>query len=1350
MSVRFLTNKDSSAHQMPVTDADGKVKWEDRTHYAYTGTIEFLPENVPVFVEDNGAFAVVTPFSKPLELGMNCTVTYNGVEYKCPTQEMYIDPDDPPMIAVGDAGAMTGGDSTGEPFLLVQAPEGGGQGIYALVVPLDGAESVTIKIVGEGEIVHPLDKKYFSDSLKGQKTINVYLDADGSATCDTSFDVAWTMDDGELQSALLIHSAGGATTYSAFAVGKYENPNWINMIQFSFQGPTDAPPFRVRVYTWYEGYGLVQERQGQVLLDGSGSDNRFLVWGGSGWGDGTADEHSDAYEPAYYRMKSTTGIDPKHYMINIDDDRNINLYEGIPSDKEQIDTILKASDLDADKIVSALGYTPASSADVGSDNTIPTYWLTHLNERIPAIRSAMAAAGWKKSAFLWYHDVHWTYGYKKAPMLLKYLYQHTPINKTVFGGDIVDNEGDDTTMSYLWDWRNAVRNIPNHHSVPGNHDDGNTTDNLWDDPYIYSYLLAAEETPDVVRGDAGLYYYIDDPTEKTRYLYLDTATKDGNIINDTVQQAWLKATLKSTPAGWHIVAIGHIWRTVDYDVTPPADSGWSYGGAYCIGEFDKYNARTGDYASCAGKVEFCIGGHTHVDADFTSDGGIPVILTECDARYIRSGLDCTEGTITEASVNAIVADYTNGKVEVIRIGRGSSRTVNLDGSGSTEGGDDNEGPGSPGGEDTPVVPEGNFTNVLTAVGYTENTRYSTSSKSETTATGWDITGYIAATRGSVIRMANVTFFDLDGGGGATSRAQVYMYDSSKAYVAASSNYSPDSLMSDAWSAVYSEDGDLIQFTIPTSYDASVAYIRINARNIDQYSVITVDEEISSDSDYIQTEAETVAYSVNQHQSNDSIVFPFLADAHCGYYTDTTNEATTLAGQLLYLIGQSVQYDFIVHGGDMANGAWDTTRAMTYEQIEDYTELMSDANQGVPSIWIPGNHDDSPYMATADRVTQEEMYDLIGSKNLSSGAICPDGCNYGYLDLESKHLRVIYLDTDDKRSWGTVQVGNGETAPAYLNAHNVSGDQLRWLATTALDFSAKDNAADWDIVVVSHVALNVSGTTTDAVSGTSYAYSTVNAATILSDYSTGNGGSITHNGVTVQYDFSTIESRAFVICCVHGHNHKFCNETVGGIMSIGCPNVMNGRERASSDGNTYTKTAGTAEGTSFCIITIDRENSMVYADCVGVGPDRAIAYTTEDLSYTNLLPISTDASGSVYNVKGYKEDTYLSSGNDGTKTGIYASGFIPGVMNEYGTYIWYFKNVGMTNGQDSHRLCIYDGSKTYVTTVKTAIASTFVYGDDGNITRWSCNSSDYPNGVYIRICCGYLGADSIITANEPIE
>lgn len=565
-----------------------------------------------------------------------------------------------------------------------------------------------------------------------------------------------------------------------------------------------------------------------------------------------------------------------------------------------------------------------------SSDTIPSYWQTHLDERVVDIREAMAVAGWNKSAFLWYHDAHWTYNYQKSPMLLKYLYKHTSINKTFFGGDIVDDEGDDSnTMSYLWDWRAAIRDLPNHHSVPGNHDDGNSPDNRWDDAYIYNFLLAAEETSDMIRGDA-LYYYIDNPSEKTRYICLDTATKDGNILNDATEEAWLKETLLSTPANWHIVAIAHIWLNVDYDVNPPVATGFSYGGKICLDMFDAYNARTGDYANCTGKVEFCIGGHSHVDADYTSTGGIPVILTECDCRNVRGEFTCTEGTVTEASVNAIIADYTNGKVNVIRIGRGNSRTVKLDGS-SSDSGDSGDTGDSGETEDTTwmttsitrtlqtsddtvaiewadnvdgvtyvvydngtevasvidhtqtvlfnvaagshsytVRPQksdsevGNhsasvalttladvgFTNVLrTAVGsdgtlynrglgYKENTRISSSDGTEKTATGWDCTGYIPITRGDVVRLRNMDYYDLDDAGGTTKRNFVCGFAADYTNFTVSTNP-----LSDAWSPVLDDDGDLIQFTMVSSW-TNDKFIRITGKNIDAFSIITVNEEIN--------------------------------------------------------------------------------------------------------------------------------------------------------------------------------------------------------------------------------------------------------------------------------------------------------------------------------------------------------------------------------------------------------------------------------------------------------------------------------------------------------------------------
>ena len=142
------------------------------------------------------------------------------------------------------------------------------------------------------------------------------------------------------------------------------------------------------------------------------------------------------------------------------------------------------------------------------------------------------------------------------------------------------------------------------------------------------------------------------------------------------------------------------------------------------------------------------------------------------------------------------------------------------------------------------------------------------------------------------------------------------------------------------------------------------------------------------------------------------------------------------------------------------------------------------------------------------------------------------------------------------------------------------------------------------------------------------------------------------------------------------------------------------------------------------------------------------------SYTNQLPISTDTDGTVYNGIGYKADSYLSSGNVGTKSGYYATGFIPVKAGD----TIYFKNCGIQAEQSYHRFCFYKANKTYHTILNTTsnqlgaqtnIAVT--YGDDGNMASMTINSTGYFSAnEYIRFCCSYLGADSIITVNEPIE
>jgi len=482
------------------------------------------------------------------------------------------------------------------------------------------------------------------------------------------------------------------------------------------------------------------------------------------------------------------------------------------------------------------GYTPVKGTDYFTDadkeemvnsvasamEGIPDYWKTALEEGARAINTALCTAGANKSAFLFYSDAHWDYGSRMSPKLLKYLYEHTGMTKTAFGGDIVHSESvNDDVMSYLWEWRNMLKSLPNHHSVVGNHDDGNATNNLFSDKYVYGYLLAAEETSDIVRGD-GMYYYIDNSPEKTRYLYLDTAYMGMN----SHQQSFIKNALLSAPDGWHIVVIAHIWHDTIY---PDADSGitdysvgdFSTDGAKVLAMLDNYNSRSGDYAQCGGWVEFCIGGHTHMDHDSTSATGIPVILVETDSKNIRSELTYNEGTTTESSVNGIVADYDNHKIYVIRIGRGESREVEITNYVISY---------------TNVLPlalAADGESVYNGIGYKSDTRWSSSSNAEQTYSGAYLTGFIAVEAGDVIRLKNITMENA-----ATNMCMIHLFQSLDD--TNEGNVSNTNLESH-YSPVWGTDGNLSQFTIPSS--SGYKYMRIQCGGIDETSIITINEPI---------------------------------------------------------------------------------------------------------------------------------------------------------------------------------------------------------------------------------------------------------------------------------------------------------------------------------------------------------------------------------------------------------------------------------------------------------------------------------------------------------------------------
>ena len=476
---------------------------------------------------------------------------------------------------------------------------------------------------------------------------------------------------------------------------------------------------------------------------------------------------------------------------------------------------------------------------------VPDYWKSYLAAKATEIDAALSAAGDKRSAFLWYTDAHWTTNYGQSPMILKYLSKYTGMKKTFYGGDIACDYKNGGEIDMMRGWQELVKDVPNHHSMIGNHD--NQVPELPTAKDRADFFFDPERTGDVAFGtDAANgknYYYIDNHIENTRYICMSTGRMW--IYSDEAQ--WCIDTLNSTPSGWHIVIIGHLWLDNDYSgsttviVTTPPDYT-----QFLLDVFDAYNYRLSgttakhsisyDFAGAGAKIEFIIGGHVHRDYDFATAKGIPVILTECDSAQDRDGVsDAEAGTTKENCVYAIVADYAAKQVKVINVGRGNTRSVaipdvvtytnqlskalTLDGTGIF--GVDYNGDGTPD-------------------GYKRDTR--TSSSGDTAATGWCVTGLIPAKKGDIIRFKNVEYFDISGDGGSTSRTTFFAYDASFNKLT-NASHNPNSLPGSEFApVVYGDNGDVIQFTAPSGW-GTYAYIRICCGDLNEDSIITVNEEI---------------------------------------------------------------------------------------------------------------------------------------------------------------------------------------------------------------------------------------------------------------------------------------------------------------------------------------------------------------------------------------------------------------------------------------------------------------------------------------------------------------------------
>lgn len=323
------------------------------------GTV--LEETSPTFVEDAGAFVLFDPIS--VITGEQYTVNWNGTEYTCTCLE-FDDTGNGDMVKTLGNSVAIGSDDTGEPFFIMCVPDSlSGEIPYAVMIaPIDGSAEVTISITGMVETVTPIPTKYLPE-LRGQKKI--LLNIDGQL-CDLPFEALFAMDVNELQTSMrIIYNALEYSVSFVQKIDKYvSGVGQLQGLQFYFAGTNmeDVSKDIVFGYNWSnQDSGVPGVVQQWYLVPHTGEAWHVLTSGGGGpsW--------SSTKSIPFNEVKLINSENDTRYL-RVDSQNRLTLSQY--NWGERVVATFSGDDaLTADRVISALGYTPADANAVPNIDT---------------------------------------------------------------------------------------------------------------------------------------------------------------------------------------------------------------------------------------------------------------------------------------------------------------------------------------------------------------------------------------------------------------------------------------------------------------------------------------------------------------------------------------------------------------------------------------------------------------------------------------------------------------------------------------------------------------------------------------------------------------------------------------------------------------------------------------------------------------------------------------------------------------------------------------------------------------------------------------------------------------------
>lgn len=332
---------------------------------------------------------------------------------------------------------------------------------------------------------------------------------------------------------------------------------------------------------------------------------------------------------------------------------------------------------------------------------------------------------------------------------------------------------------------------------------------------------------------------------------------------------------------------------------------------------------------------------------------------------------------------------------------------------------------------------------------------------------------------------------------------------------------------------------------------------------------------------------------------DLVNIGMINDVH---YTDRDsfwgpdNVAETGITHLLNIGEVSEKLDFAVSVGDNTDDN-NGDNHFSIKRIEDYGMTWFTALE-CPSAVLLGNHDDNSSHAMTDATGNDYLVpdsefirayrqnvNLFGEKRNGNS-------NYFYYDIPNKKVRVVGIN--DYENPNTLDA-NGKLKYPRINTSVITGAQLKWLATNALNVSA-----DTHVIVMLHCPID--GTLKDNPTNRCYNHDLLKQ--LLEAFKNGTSGTLTSSTtdfpVNVDYSFA---SKGTLIGVFAGHTHTEDYQAINGINyvlnlnSVGC---------AGNVGNRILY-FDTKDEDSWSVIGIDTANKKVKLTKFGRGTDLDFTY-----------------------------------------------------------------------------------------------------------------------------------------------